>query len=123
MWITRREIARLERELSIALQRATSAESALAAERQRHDWLTLQLTNRVVTKHGGYALEHEKPVDAPDLKAPSREPSLEDYDRLDYYKQCYRNAGMDEGIAQARWDAEMRGEFVPLEVDQTEVEQ
>lgn len=126
MFVTKRELARLERELAHAVRRADGAEKALADERQRHDWLILQLTNRVVTKHGGYGLEETKPVNEPP-KSPQKgythEPTVEDLDKLEYYKLCYRNAGMDEELAQTRWEAEMRGEFMPIEMDRVETEQ
>ena len=117
MWVTKRELARLERELSSALRRAEGAEDKLAVERQRHDWLILQLTNRVVTKHGGYGLEETKaePESKTHPKGFIREPDEIDDAKLEYYRQCYRDAGLDETKALERWEAEMRGEHVPFE--------
>src|SRR5215813_1703929 len=120
MWVSRRELARLERELMQALQRARDAEERLSAERQRHDWLSLQLTSRVVTKHGGYGLEHEKAEPPPPHpKGFMHEPTQEDYDVLNYYKVCAAEAGHDEADALKRWEARMRGE--DLFVDETEM--
>jgi hypothetical protein len=116
MWLSRRELARLERELNAALQRAKGAEDALAAERQRHDWLILQLTNRVVTKHGGYGLEEAKPEPVePNPKGFTREPTQEDIDVLNFYKNCAAEAGLDDAKATEWWEAHMRGEAIPAE--------
>jgi hypothetical protein len=90
----------------------------VASERQGKDWLTIQLASRVVTKHGGYGLDHEAPAkaDAQPLhpKGFIREPTELDYIRLEAYKKWAKEAGVDnaEDDAQARWEAEMRGETV-----------
>ena len=119
MWLTRRELARLERELSLARQRAEGAESALAAERQRHDWLILQLTNRVVTKHGGYGLDEVKPEPPPPHpKKFTHEPTPEDLDVLEQFKYWAAEAGKDESDAIQKWEAHMRGEVIPIEYEQ-----
>lgn len=120
MFVSRREIARLERELKSALQRAKSAEDMLAAERQRHDWLILQLTSRVVTKAGGYGLEETKPEPSPPHpKGFTHEPTQEDIDMLNFYKVCAAEAGQDESDAVQKWEARMRGE--DLFIDNTEM--
>ena len=119
MWVTRREIARLERELKHALQRAESAEQSLAAERQAKDWLTLQLASRVITKHGGYGLEHE-PVKPEVVQPPNgfiRQPTEIDEAKLEFYKRCAREAGKPEEDAIERWQAEMRGEMITYNDD------
>lgn len=115
-----------------ALQRAEKAEQSLAAERERadkivaaerhsKDFLVLQLASRVVTKHGGYGLEAEpKPTEPPPPhpKKFIREPNEQDLARLDYYKQCYRQADKSEDEAEAIWEREMRGEQVTYEYEQ-----
>ncbi len=119
-WITRRELARLERELSSALRRAEGAEKALAEERQRHDWLILQLTNRVVTKHGGYALDEVKPEPVIPTQHPRgfiHDPTPEDLDVLEQFKYWAAEAGKDESDAIQKWEAHMRGEAIPIEYD------
>src|SRR6185369_2512508 len=118
MFVSRRELARLERELKSALQRATSAEKGLADERQRHDWLILQLTNRVVTKHGGYALDETKPEPVEPLpRIP--EPTQEDLDVLEFFKTCAAEVGETEESAIEKWQMHMKGE--PLFVDKSEM--
>lgn len=131
MWITRRERDRLDRDLLHALQRAEKAEEVLTAERRRtdelitaerqaKDFLTLQLTSRVVTKNGGYALEAEPKVSEPEPhpKGYIREPSDLDYARLEGYIEFYRRDGRSEEEAQALWDSEMRGEQVVYPFEQ-----
>lgn len=115
----------LQNALASAEQRAEDAEKALASERGNKDWLTLQLASRVVTKHGQYGLDHEAPKPVEPIPVPqgfTHNPTELDYAKLDFYKKCYRDAGMDEEKAEERWNAEMRGEFVPLE-SESEVEQ
>ena len=130
-WLSKRDLDRLERDLLHALGRAEKAEAALieerrradeliASERQAKDFLTLQLASRVITKHGGYGLEAEPKATEPAShpKGYVREPNEQDAARLDYYKQCYREAGKSEDEAQAVWEAEMRGEAVTYEYEQ-----
>ena len=122
MWITRRELARLERELKLALRRAERAEDLLAAERQAKDWLTLQLTSRVVTKQGGYGLESEPPPKQIEPQGHpqgyTHEPTDIDLAKLEWYKQCAVNAGKPEEDAVEKWEAEMRGQvLIPDYVD------
>lgn len=119
-WITTRELARLERERENAIRRAEAAEERLAAERQRHDWLALQLVSRVVTKHGGYGLDEVKAEPpAPHPRGFTHEPDDMDMAKLEFYKQCARDAGVEDpdSDAQRRWEAEMRGEELPIEYD------
>jgi hypothetical protein len=119
-WVTRRELARLERELSSCAKRAADAEERLSAERQRHDWLTLQLASRVITKHGGYGLEHEKaPIPVPHPKGFLHEPTAEDMDVLNFFKACAAEVGESEEDAVKKWEARMRGE--ELYIDNTEM--
>ena len=121
MWISRREITRLERELKAALQRAKSAEDDLRVERQSKDFMIAQLTSRFVTRNGGYGLETEKPVPpAPHPKGYTHEPSEMDLAKLEYYKLCARNAGVDEQDAVLKWEAEMRGETLSYEYQEGE---
>ncbi len=118
-WITRRELARLERELSVATRRAEGAEKALAEERQRHDWLILQLTNRVVTKHGGYGLAETKPEEPPpNPRGFTHDPTPEDLDVLNQFKMWAAEAGQPEDDAIQKWEAHMRGEVIPIEYEQ-----
>src|SRR5262249_39565656 len=117
-WLTKREVARLERELKHALGRAKDAEERLSAERQRHDWQTLQLVSRLVTKHGGYGLEETKPEPpAPHPKGFTHEPTQEDLDVLEYYKTCAEEAGLPEEKATEWWETRMRGEPVYVDTD------
>lgn len=113
--VSKRELARLERELSHALKRAASAEQSLAAEREAKDRLVIELASRVVTKHGGYGLtgpvaQVEPPP--PNPRGFTHEPSEIDLAKLEYYKQCARAAGRSELEAESIWEAEMRGEPV-----------
>jgi hypothetical protein len=118
MWLSKREIARLERELSAALQRAKAAEDALAAERQAKDWLVLQLASRVITKHGGYGLDHEpSPPKVVEPQRFVRQPTEIDLAKLEYYKQCAAAAGKPEEDAVQKWEAEMRGESIAYEYE------
>ena len=117
MWISRREIARLERERNAALQRAKNAEEDLRAERQSKDWMITQLTSRFVTRQGGYGLDHEPPKKI-EPSPYTHEPTQMDLDKLEYYKQCARQAGRSEEEARQTWEAEMRGESVRYEYEQ-----
>lgn len=113
MWVSRRELARLERELKAALRRAGDAERRLEGERSRHDWTTLQLTSRFVVKQGLYGLDHEPPQPVPpDPRKFIRVPTEEDDAKRAYYINCFREAGKTEEEAVAIWEAEMRGEHV-----------
>lgn len=114
-WITTRELRRLERELATAKKRADDAEDRLAAERASKDWLTLQLASRIVTKGGGYGLDHDKPVSVQPQSNPKgfiREPTYEDEAKLEFYKQCAVNAGRPVEDAIEKWELEMRGQSI-----------
>ena len=120
-WLTSRELKRLERELSAALRRAVDAEKRLDAERSSKDWAILQLTSRFVTKQGGYALDTEPPAKIEPNKGHPKgythEPTEIDYAKLEFYKRCAVEAGHDESDAERRWEAEMRGEGLPIEYE------
>lgn len=131
MWINRETYERLVTKaaqseflasaLASAEKRAEDAERALQGERSAKDWQALQLISRVATKHGQYGLDYETPIpQAPPANGYTHEPTEIDYAKLEFYKQCARNAGKSEEDAQMRWEAEMRGEGLPIE---TEVEQ
>lgn len=128
-WVSAAEYARMEAALETALQRAVDAENRLveerkrlddlvASERQSKDWVMVQLASRLVTKNGGYGLDHEKEVKVETQpvhpKGFVREPDAMDLAKLEYYKKCYLESGKPEGeaerLAQSLWDAEMRGE-------------
>lgn len=125
-WVNQRYLDRLESDLTAALQRAEVSESRLAAERERldgllaaerqsKDWLTVQLASRVVTKHGQYGLDHEKSVAVePQPSRYTHEPTEMDYARLEFYKRDAQRVGATEEDAQARWEAEMRGNPIPV---------
>ncbi len=118
MFVSKRELARLERELSRAVKRAEKADADLAAERQRHDWMLLQLSSRLVTKHGGYGLEETKPEPVQPQQHPKRfihEPTPEDLDMLNLYKMWAAEAGQPEEDAIQKWEARMRGEELFIE--------
>ena len=124
MWVSRRELARLERELSEALRRAKAAEDALCAERQSKDWIVTQLASRVVTKHGGYGLDHDPPKpQQPHPKQWTHEPNEVDLAKLEYYKECYRAAGKSEQEAEMIWETEMRGEVPRYPYEELDIEQ
>jgi hypothetical protein len=116
MWVSRSELRRLLAQISAAESRAKRAEEALAAERQSKDWLTLQLTSRLVTKSGQYGLDHEKSEPSqpssphPHPRGYTRDPTEIDLAKLEWYKQCAVAAGKDEDDALMKWEAEMRGE-------------
>src|SRR5689334_4105799 len=96
-FVSQREFVRLQRELNNAVKRAEFAEQQLAAERQSKDWLVLQLTSRVVTKHGGYGLDHERPEPAPSDPRKFTQPlSVEDKAKREYYIRCFTEAGRSE---------------------------
>ena len=126
MWIKREDYERLVTQaaqceplkdsLAVALERARSAEDILAVERNAKDHLITQLTSRFLTKQGSYGLDHEpQPKPEPHPKGYTHEPSEYDLAKLEFYKQCARNAGKDEDDAVMRWEAEMRGESLPIE--------
>jgi len=131
MWLSKSDYERLitlaaqseflSKALESAEKRAEDAEKALASERSSKDWLTLQLSSRLVTKSGQYGLDHEKPVPTPiPANGYTHEPTDVDYAKLEYYKTCAKNAGKDEQDAVMKWEAEMRGEGLQIE---TEAEQ
>jgi hypothetical protein len=100
--------------------RALLAEQNLASERAGKDWLTVQLASRVVTKHGGYGLDHEAPSRTEPQSHPkgyTHEPTEMDLAKLDFYKKCAREADRDEEDAVQKWEAEMRGESLPIEYE------
>lgn len=118
-FVSRRELARLQRELNSAVKRAEDAERRLDSERASKDWAILQLTSRFITKQGGYGLDSEPPQPAPpDPRGFARLPTAEDEAKRDYYIQCYREAGRSEEEAVAIWEAEMRGERVTYPYEQ-----
>lgn len=133
MWITAAEFARMERAIEDSLQRAIDAEKRLAEERKRlddivaserqsKDWMTLQMASRVVTKHGGYGLDHEPPKPAPPHpKGFIREEELVDTARLEFYKKNCRDVGRSEEEAIAVYEAEMRGESPAYPYEQEEL--
>lgn len=124
MWVSKSEMRRLLHQLATAESRARRAEDTLAAERQRHDWAILQLTSRFVVKQGLYGLDHEPPAaPAPEPRRFIRPPTEEDDAKLEYYKQCYREAGRSEEEATALWEAEMRGEQVMYPYEQSDDDQ
>ena len=117
MWITRREISRLERELSEARQRATSAESRLEGERARVDKLTVAVMDYGATKSGSIAISSRTeppPKIEPHPKGYLHEPDETELAKLEWYKSCCREAGRSEEEAVAFWEAEMKGEHPPL---------
>lgn len=102
--------------MELAVKRAEEAESALQGERSGKDWVVTQLASRLVTKSGQYGLDHKlEPPEPPEPSKYTHEPSDLDYAKLEYYKQCYRDAGLPEEKAEQRWEAEMRGMSLPLE--------
>jgi hypothetical protein len=119
LFVSKRELARLERELKAARQRADDAERRLASERQSKDWVILQLTSRFVTKQGLYGLDHEPPAPPPpDPRGFTRQPTAEDEARREHYIKCYLEVGRSEEDAVAIWEAEMRGEHVVYPYEQ-----
>lgn len=127
LFVSKREWARHQRELHAALKRASDAEDRLDAERQSKDWIMVQLASRIVTKNGGYGLDHEQPERSPKPtphpKAWTHEPSETDLAKLEYYKKSYREAGKSEEEAELIWEAEMRGETPRYPYEELEVEQ
>lgn len=130
MWLKREDYERLvtqsaqseflSKALESAEERAELAEHSLAAERSNKDWLTLQLASRVVTKHGQYGLDYEKPSEKPPVEHPkgyTHEPTEYDLAKLEFYKRCALEAGKDEEDAIQKWEAEMMGESLPIEYE------
>ena len=113
MWVSRSEMRRLLKQIAAAESRATRAEDALAAERSRHDWTTLQLTSRFVVKQGLYGLDYERPEPASSDPRKFTQPlSVEDKAKREYYVRCFVEAGRSEEEAIDLWEREMRGEQV-----------
>src|SRR5690242_13137111 len=129
MWLPRAEYQRLveqaarcqfvEQACQLAEARTEEAEKQLAAERAAKDWMVTQLTSRFVTKQGGYGLDHAPQPVMPTAhpKGYTHEPSEMDMAKLEYYKDCARAAGVDEGDAIEKWEAEMRGESLVIEAE------
>jgi len=128
MWIKRSEYQQLIHQAAqyefvagardLAEARAEEAEERLQEERQAKDWMVAQLTSRFITKQGSYGLDHEPPKPpAPNPKGYTHDPSVIDLAKLEYYKKCARDAGRPEEEGEAIWEAEMRGESLPIEMD------
>lgn len=61
LFISRRELLRLERERSNAVRRAEEAERRLEAERERRDVLNLAVLDHAATKDKNYAISSRLP--------------------------------------------------------------
>ena len=109
----------LVKALQSAEKRAEDAESALASERSNKDWMISQLTSRFLTKQKSYGLDNEPPKIEPEShpKGYTHDPTTIDLAKLEYYKQCAVQAGKDEEDGVMRWEAEMRGEGLSIEMD------
>lgn len=128
LWISKREWARHQRELNAALKRALDAEQRLEQERTTKDATILELTSRFLTKQGSYGLTVADKAQSPTAKTEQpnkfiREPTAEDEARLNYYKQCYKEAGRSEEEAEQIWEQEMRGEQPRYPYEESELEQ
>ena len=129
MLISKREWARHERQLDAALKRAELAESRLEAERQRMDARSdaeraqftstvVQLTSRVLTKHGAYGLPEPEAAPLPHATPRTdgfiREPTEED---LIYREMLINDAlahGQTEDDAVKYWNSVMQGRPVTI---------
>jgi len=128
MWLSQKDHERLvtqaaqseflTKALEAATKRAEQSEKDLASERASKDWMISQLTSRFLTKQKSYGLDDKKPEPPPpNPKGYTHEPTVIELAKLEYYKQCYRDAGMPEEKGELRWEAEMRGEVVPFEFE------
>ena len=84
MWVTRRELRRIERERSEAIKRAALAESRLQSERERFFRILMRCADAVFTSKGRFAVSDpepkliETPKDVKPLLSISREQFFED---------------------------------------------
>lgn len=126
MWLSKSDYERLVTQaaqcefyksaMELAVKRAEEAENALQGERGGKDWVVTQLASRLVTKSGQYGLDHE-PSEPPAVPQNRfvRDPTDIDMARLEFYIKCAQDAGKTEEDARMRWEAEMRGEPLPIE--------
>jgi len=98
-------------ELRRLRKRVKTLERELKAERERHLLREDALVNVALTAHGHRGVS-EPSVEVKPKKTNTERPTLtaEDEATLAYYKQCARDAGLDEGEAEKWFLAYLRGE-------------
>lgn len=115
-WLSRRELARLLKQLKNAERRATDAERALLAERERNRVRENELLNRVLTAAGCYALPTEPDTLTKTATQRSTEPTemsaLEEAIR-DAYRTAATEVGYSAREADAMFERRRRGEILP----------
>jgi hypothetical protein len=114
MWVSRREMARILKQLKRAESRATELERALHAERERNRTRENELLNRALTAAGCYALPKErpdKPVNIPVMPRGVEYTALEEAIR-DAYREAAAEAGHSRQDADAMFERRRRGEMV-----------
>lgn len=115
MWISRREMARVLKQLKRAETRVTELEHALHAERERNRSRENELLNRCLIAAGCYALPKEAATPNKMATQRSTEPTemsaLEEAIR-DAYREAAAQAGHSRQEADAVFERRRRGEAV-----------
>jgi hypothetical protein len=113
MWISRREMARLVKQLKRAERRATELERALLAERERNRVRENELLNRCLTAAGCYALPAATPTKmATQASTEPREMTALEEAIRDAYRQAATEAGHSRQEADAMFEKRRRGEAI-----------
>lgn len=119
-FVSRRELARLERELKQARQDARTATELLAAERRRKDEIVLAVLDTKATKDGGYPVSSRLPQKPVEEKSES---PTEYHERLKnqfeevwkYYLQVATQNGKSEDEAMGWLICHAEGRPLPFE--------
>jgi hypothetical protein len=107
-------VARLEADIDAQRLRAIEAEARLEKERTARDRVSLAFADHMATRDKGYAISTRvKDLETPALPLKvndERRLSAEDDATLTYYRQCAKEAGLGESVADEWFAAYLRGE-------------
>jgi hypothetical protein len=119
MFDTWREVRRLRRSVAALEARLEREEEKREQERERHLAREDALVNLVTTSRGHRGIS-ESSVEPKRTEKPApeaRQLSAEDEATKQYYRQCARDAGLDEGAADEWFAAYLRGEEPMIQVE------
>lgn len=119
-FVSRRELARLERELKQSRQDASTARNDLAEERRRRDEIVLAVLDTKATKDGGYPvssrLPHKALEEEPETPAEYHERLKEQHSEVwGYYLQVATQNGKSEDDAMDWLVCHAEGRPLPFE--------
>jgi hypothetical protein len=115
-------VTRLEADIETQRLRAVGAEERLEKERAARDRVSLAFADHMATRDRGYAISSrvkdlETPHKPPEEPRKVRTSIAEDDATHEYYKQCAKDAGMDEGMAEKWFEAYLRGEEPVMQLE------